>query len=72
MVAALPAPRGEHGFPSVDRDMWPMLCVLGTGASAKRIGPVRTIDIAPTVADWLGISPPADSRGRSLLREFRP
>lgn len=70
VVSAMSLPRGEHGFPSVDRDMWPMLCVLGTGASAKRIGPVRTIDVAPTVAEWLGISAPADSRGVSLLKKF--
>ena len=70
IVAALPVPRGEHGYPSVDRDMWPMMCVLGTGAIAKRIGPVRAIDIAPTVADWLGISAPADSRGVSVLKRF--
>jgi predicted AlkP superfamily phosphohydrolase/phosphomutase len=70
VASALPLPRGEHGFPSVDRDMWPMMCVLGTGASAKRIGPVRAIDVAPTVAEWLGISAPADSRGVSLLRKF--
>jgi hypothetical protein len=71
VVSAMSAPRGEHGFPSVERDMWPALCVLGTGASAKRIGPVRLIDVAPTVAEWLGISPPADSKGRSLLKNFR-
>jgi hypothetical protein len=72
LVSAMALPRGEHGFPSVDRDMWPALCVLGTGARAKRIGPVRAIDVAPTVAEWLGISAPADSRGRSLMRQFRP
>ena len=70
VVSAMPLPHGEHGFPSVERDMWPMMCVLGTGATAKRIGPVRTIDIAPTVAEWLGISAPADSRGVSLLKKF--
>jgi hypothetical protein len=69
-VSPMPLPRGEHGFPSVERDMWPMLCVLGTGASPKRIGAVRAIDVAPTVAEWLGISAPADSRGTSFLRKF--
>jgi hypothetical protein len=64
-------PRGEHGFPSVDRDMWPALCMLGSGASARRIGPARAIDIAPTVSEWLGISPPADATGRSMLKEIR-
>jgi hypothetical protein len=72
VTTAMAAPRGEHGFPSVERDMWPALCVLNTGASAKRIGPVRLIDVAPTIADWLGISAPAQSTGKSLLRLIRP
>ena len=58
-------PQGEHGFPSIDRDMHPLLCILGDGAG-RRIGEVRSIDVAPTIAAWLGISAPAESRGRVL------
>jgi hypothetical protein len=62
-------PMGEHGYPSIDADMHPLLCVTGGGiARASRIGEVRSIDIAPSVAAWLGITPPADARGHSLFR----
>jgi hypothetical protein len=65
-IVPLDFPHGEHGFPSIDHDMHPLLCVLGDGA-ARRIGEVRSIDIAPTITAWLGISAPADSRGRILF-----
>ena len=68
-VSPRSAPRGEHGFASTDRDMWPTFCALGVGA--RRIGPMRLIDIAPTISEWLGAKPPADSRGRSVLKELR-
>jgi arylsulfatase A-like enzyme len=32
---------------------------------------VRVIDAAPTVSAWLGIPPPADARGVSLLEAMR-
>ena len=64
-VASLNFPQGEHGYPSTDRDMHPLLCILGDGAG-RRIGEVRSIDIAPTVTAWLGISAPAEARGRVL------
>jgi predicted AlkP superfamily phosphohydrolase/phosphomutase len=70
-VSPMPFPQGEHGFPSVDRDMQPAFCALGGDAVAHRYGMVRSIDIAPTVSDWLGIQPPADARGRSVLPEIR-
>lgn len=65
-IVPLPFPQGEHGFPSIDRDMHPALCILGP-AKPQRIGEVRSIDIAPSVAEWLGIAPPEDARGRSVL-----
>lgn len=60
-------PMGEHGFPSIDHDMHPVLCISNAGPP-RRIGEVRSIDIAPMVSAWLGIDPPANARGRSLLR----
>ena len=70
-VSPMLRPMGEHGFPSTDRDMWPAFCVHGTGVRGHRFGAVRAIDIAPTVSEWLGVFPPADARGRSLLKEVR-
>jgi hypothetical protein len=65
-VVPLAFPQGEHGYPSIDRDMHPALCILGDERSL-RIGQVRSIDIAPSVSEWLGIAPPGDARGRSVL-----
>jgi predicted AlkP superfamily pyrophosphatase or phosphodiesterase len=64
-------PRGSHGFPSVDPDMQPALCIVGPSVRPHRFGTARLIDIAPTVAEWLGIAPPMAARGVSLLREVR-
>ena len=62
---------GSHGFPSIDPDMRSALCVLGPGLSGRRLPTARVIDAAPTVSDWLGIPPPADARGVSLLEAMR-
>ena len=72
VVSPMAFPMGEHGFPSTDRDMQPAFCMIGPATTARRFGMIRTIDIAPTVAEWLGIAPPADARGRSVLSETKP
>jgi hypothetical protein len=66
IVQPLAFPHGEHGFPSVDRDMHPALCVIGS-VSRRRIGTVRLIDIAPSAAAWIGIKPPAGATGRIAI-----
>jgi hypothetical protein len=66
LVAPLAFPMGEHGFPSTEHDMRPLGCMLAPGAVAGRIGVIRSIDFAPSVAAWLLISPPADARGRAV------
>ena len=63
-------PGGAHGYPSVRPDMQTVFCAAGAGIGARRLGPGRTIDVAPTVAEWLGIRPPAQAVGRSRLREM--
>ena len=65
-VQPLLFPQGEHGYPSIEKDMHPALCIVG-GGRARRIGEVRSIDIAPSVSEWLGIAPPGDARGKSIL-----
>jgi predicted AlkP superfamily phosphohydrolase/phosphomutase len=59
----------HHGFASVSPDMHTVFCAEGLAFPARRVGPARTIDVAPTVAEWLGIEAPPTSRGRSILRE---
>ena len=62
-------PGGEHGFDPTRADMQAIL--IGAGprlpAGTKWSG-VRSIDVAPLIADLLGIAPPRDARGRSPLR----
>jgi hypothetical protein len=60
----------NHGFPSVSPDMYTVFCAEAVAFPPRRLGPARTIDVAPTVAEWLGIKPPPTVKGRSLLREF--
>jgi hypothetical protein len=61
----------NHGFPSVSPDMYTVFCAEGVAFPPHRVGPARTIDVAPTVAEWLGIGPLPTAKGRSLLTEFR-
>jgi predicted AlkP superfamily phosphohydrolase/phosphomutase len=58
---------GEHGYPSVSPEMRTVVCAFGPDVKSKRTPTARLIDIAPTVSEWLGISPPTNSRGHSLL-----
>ena len=60
----------DHGFPSIAPDMHTVLCAAGDAIPAHRIGPARTIDAAPTVSAWLGMPPPRDARGTSLLNKM--
>jgi hypothetical protein len=64
-------PAGSHGFPSIEPDMRSAFCALGPGIGGRRLPTVRVIDAAPTVSAWLGIPPPADARGISLLEAMR-
>ncbi len=60
-------PNAGHGFPSVAPDMYTAFCAYGPDIPARRIPGLLVIHAAPTVAEWLGIPAPADSRGRSVL-----
>ncbi len=60
-------PSAGHGFPSTDPDMHTVLCVEGRAFKALRSAAARTIDAAPTVAEWLGMNPPVHAVGESVL-----
>jgi hypothetical protein len=64
-------PFANHGFPSIDRDMQTVFCAEGPGIGGRRLPTARVIDAAPTVSAWLGIRPPAEARGISLLDAMR-
>jgi arylsulfatase A-like enzyme len=58
---------GVHGYPPVHPEMGAIFLGMGRGLPrGVRIGPVRNIDIAPTVAALLGIDPPAQAEGRAI------
>src|SRR5688500_6739253 len=65
------APGGSHGFPSIEPDMRTVLCAIGPGVGGRRLPTARVIDAAPTVAEWLGIPPPGEAKGVSLLGAMR-
>ncbi len=59
--------RGAHGYDPALPDMRGILLALGRGAPAgAKLGLVRAIDVAPTVARLLGIDPPRDSEGTAI------
>ncbi len=66
-VAGPGRPGGAHGYPSTSPEMRTVLCAAGAAFAPRRVPTARTIDVAPTVSAWLGIRPPADAVGRSLL-----
>ena len=56
-----------HGFDSREPDMHTAFCAYGNDFSAGRIPGVRTIDVVPTIADYLGVSAPANHTGTTVL-----
>jgi len=60
---------GAHGFDPAQPDMGAIFYALGRGVPrGAELGEVRSIDVAPTAAALLGISPPQQSEGRALFR----
>ncbi len=60
-----------HGFDSTDRDMYTAFCAYGSNFATNRIKGVRTIDIAPTIGEYIGFGSPQDATGISVLRDLR-
>lgn len=61
---------GEHGYWPYRRKMHAIFYAAGPGIGAgRKVGSLRQIDVAPTLAALLGIPAPADSRGR-VVREL--
>ena len=59
-----------HGYPSTSPEMHTVFCAAGPAFDPVRGAEARTIDVAPTVAEWLGFPAPRDARGRSILGEL--
>jgi predicted AlkP superfamily pyrophosphatase or phosphodiesterase len=58
---------GVHGFLPGREDMHGVFLAMGRGvASDLALGPVRAIDVAPTVSHLLGIEPPLHNEGKPI------
>jgi predicted AlkP superfamily pyrophosphatase or phosphodiesterase len=57
--------RGTHGFDPERPDMQASLLMYGAGIAPGVLENARLIDVAPTIAQWLGVSMP-DVDGRVL------
>ncbi|HEX7087682.1 MAG TPA: alkaline phosphatase family protein [Vicinamibacterales bacterium] len=63
---------GHHGVLNDHPSMRALFIAWGRDVAAGRtIGEVRTQDVAPTIAEWLGVSLP-DAEGRSLAAQLAP
>jgi len=56
-----------HGFDSREPDMHTAFCAYGEAFPAGRIQGVRTIDVVPTISDFLGVPAPAHHTGTTVL-----
>jgi predicted AlkP superfamily phosphohydrolase/phosphomutase len=70
VVTPLKVPDGHHGFLSTRTEMLASFIARGPRLPrGAQIATIRSIDVAPLVADLLGISPPAQARGRSPFKK---
>jgi predicted AlkP superfamily pyrophosphatase or phosphodiesterase len=58
---------GSHGYPNTDHDMDAIFIAWGYGIKAGvRLDEVRNVDVAPTVAELLGVKMPDDIEGKAI------
>ena len=66
-------PRGVHGLDPQRSEMQAGFVVAGAGVAAGvDLGPIREIDVAPTLAALLGLDPPAQATGSVLTKALAP
>lgn len=58
----------ESGGPHTAHTITPVAAFLAGAEGARLDGPGRLADLAPTVLDLMGLTPPPEMTGRSLLR----
>jgi arylsulfatase A-like enzyme len=67
------SPAGVHLFGPERAEMHASFTVWGAGvAGGARLGVIRQLDVAPTVAALLGLEPPRDAEGEVLEPALRP
>jgi len=72
LVVPRPAPGGTHGYLPNHPDLYGTFVISGYGvASAKDLGPIRNIDVAPTMAELLKVKLPT-AEGTVLKAALAP
>jgi predicted AlkP superfamily phosphohydrolase/phosphomutase len=61
-----------HGYLARHRQIESIFFASGSGVPHVKLGRVNAVDVAPTVAAILRISPPKDAQGRALWRTRTP
>jgi len=59
-------PKGMHGYSPQLPDMRGIFYAIGASIEHKEIGPVHQIDLAPTIANILGIKDTDHMQGRTI------
>ena len=67
MFSSFGQPKGMHGYRPETSNMWGIFYALGAAVIPKKIGPIHQVDVAPTIANILGIEMPDDIQGKAVM-----
>jgi len=71
MFSSYGQPKGMHGYRPETPDMWGIFYAMGAAIEHKELGPVHQIDLAPTIADILGITDTDHMQGKIISLKDR-
>jgi len=60
---------GQHGYDPNRDEMKAIFYVAGPDFKERNLRNVDNIDVAPTIADALGIKPPLDAQGKKIKKD---
>lgn len=70
-ILSVPDFHGTHGYDPALPNMSAIFYAAGPDIGRGRIELMRNIDIAPTIAELLGVAPPATVQGRGMAKQLR-
>jgi len=65
-----PNPKGMHGYLPSQKEMEGVLFVRGDGVAHAELPVIENIRVAATIATYLGIEPPKDSKAKAISSIF--
>jgi len=71
MFSSYGQPKGMHGYRPETPDMWGIFYAIGAAIEHKELGPVHQVDLAPTIADILGITDTDHMQGKIISLKDR-